>query len=194
MGADLSFCCKTAQIPSPSGLQPSDEPSVRIGLHRDLGAGELQVSIGGRGGYFPPLIRHSLGYGTHERGSRRLSPHPQPLTRQTPWGAEVRPPPFGRGPRAAAGAPLRRRTKGGTEPRSERRLPLAGGHAVVQHIRVAHTGMHMAVVPRGRGSSRGPRAPPSRSNPSPIYWGACPSRMPLPRPPPSRGRVLRSTH
>ena len=45
MGADLSFCCKTAQIPSPSGLQPSDEPSVRIGLHRDLGAGELQVSM-----------------------------------------------------------------------------------------------------------------------------------------------------
>ena len=111
----------------------------------------------------------------------------KPLTRQTPWGAEVRPPPFGRGPRAAAGAPLRRRTKGGTEPRSERRLPLAGGHAVVQHTRVAHTGMHMAVVPRGRGSSRGPRAPPSRSNPSPIYWGACPSRMPLPRPPPHGG-------
>ena len=27
-----------------SGLQPSDEPSVRIGLRRDLGAGELQVS------------------------------------------------------------------------------------------------------------------------------------------------------
>eukprot|EP00966_Prymnesium_polylepis_P121572 2809678-Prymnesium_polylepis.1 len=24
----------------------------------------------------PPLIRHSLGYGTHERGYRCLSPHP----------------------------------------------------------------------------------------------------------------------
>ena len=144
--------------------------------------------LGGRGGYCPPLIRHSLGFGTHERGSRRLSPHPQPLTRQTPWGAEVRPPPFGRGPRAAAGAPLRRRTKGGTKPRSERRLPLAGGHAVVQHTRVAHTGMHMAVVPRGRGSSRGPRAPPSRSNPSPICTGGpAPLECPSPAPPPHGG-------
>ena len=112
----------------------------------------------------------------------------RPLTRQTPWGAEVRPPPFGRGPRAAAGAPLRRRTKGGTEPRSERRLPLAGGHAVVQHTRVAHTGMHMAVVPRGRGSSQGPRAPPSRSNPSPICTGGpAPHECPPPAPPPHGG-------
>ena len=144
--------------------------------------------IGGRGGYCPPLIRHSLGFGTHERGSRRLSPHPT-----TPYQADA----MGRGgaspslrprlPRAAAGAPLRRRTKGGTEPRSERRLPLAGGHAIMQHTRTAHTSMHMAVASRGRGSSRAPRAPPSRSNPSPIYWGACPSRMPLPRPPPLTG-------
>ena len=37
---------------------------------------EEEEDIGGRGGYLPPLIRHSLGYGTHERGSRRLSPHP----------------------------------------------------------------------------------------------------------------------
>eukprot|EP00966_Prymnesium_polylepis_P065864 1528207-Prymnesium_polylepis.1 len=34
------------------------------------------AATGGRGGYCPPLIRNSLGFGTHERGSRRLSPHP----------------------------------------------------------------------------------------------------------------------
>ena len=44
MGADLTFCCKSGQIPSPSGLQPSDEPSVRIGLRSDLGAGSAEVS------------------------------------------------------------------------------------------------------------------------------------------------------
>eukprot|EP00966_Prymnesium_polylepis_P281169 6496150-Prymnesium_polylepis.1 len=51
----------------------------------------------------------------------------------------------------------------------------------------------MAVVPRGRGSSRPPPGsapPPSRSNPSPFYWGACPSRMPLPRPPPHGGGLF----
>eukprot|EP00966_Prymnesium_polylepis_P184266 4270667-Prymnesium_polylepis.1 len=51
-------------------------------------------------------------------------------------------------PRPAGRAPLRRRTKGGTETRSERRLPLAGGHAIVRHTRITYTSMHMAVVPR----------------------------------------------
>ena len=65
-----------------------------------------RFNIGGRGGYFPPLIRHSLGYGTHERGSRRLSPHPI-----TPYQADtmghggappsLRPRPAGRGRRPA---------------------------------------------------------------------------------------------
>jgi hypothetical protein len=142
---------------------------------------------GGRGGYCPPLIRHSLGFGTHERGSRRLSPHPMTPYQADTMGHGGAPPSLRpRLLRAAAGAPLRRRTKGGTEPRSERQLPLAGGHAIVQHPRIAYISMHMAVVQRGRG----PRAPPSRSNPSPVKLGG----LPLLRPPPSRGWVLHSTH
>eukprot|EP00966_Prymnesium_polylepis_P149875 3462178-Prymnesium_polylepis.1 len=39
---DLRFPRNSSQITTPSGLQPSDLPSVRIGLRRDLGAGELQ--------------------------------------------------------------------------------------------------------------------------------------------------------
>ena len=41
---DLSFCRTFAQIRSPSTLRSSDEPSVGIGLRRDLGAGGAQVS------------------------------------------------------------------------------------------------------------------------------------------------------
>ena len=42
---DLTFCGKSGQIRGTPRLRTSDEPSVRIGLHRDLGAGELQVSM-----------------------------------------------------------------------------------------------------------------------------------------------------
>ena len=41
---DLTFCAKSGQIRGTPRLRTSDESSVRIGLRRDLGAGELQVS------------------------------------------------------------------------------------------------------------------------------------------------------
>ena len=66
----------------------------------------MSVLIGGRGGYFPPLMRHSLGYGTHERGSRRLSPHPTTPYQANTMGRggappSLRPRPAGRGRRPA---------------------------------------------------------------------------------------------
>ena len=145
---------------------------------RGVGGARPAVHIGGRGGYCPPLIRHSLGFGTHERGSRRLSPHPITPYQADTMGHGGAPPSLRpRLPRAAAGAPdlLRRRTKGDTEPRSERQLPLAGGHAIVQHTRIAYISMYMAVVQRGRG----PRAP---RTPALLNWGVAP-----PTPPPLTG-------
>ena len=40
----MTFCGKSGQIRGTPRLRTSDEPSVRIGLHRDLGAGELEVT------------------------------------------------------------------------------------------------------------------------------------------------------
>ena len=41
---DLTFCPKIGQIRGMLRLRTSDEPSVQIGLRRDLGAGKAQVS------------------------------------------------------------------------------------------------------------------------------------------------------
>ena len=65
-----------------------------------------RMDIGGRGGYFPPLMRHSLGFGTHERGSRLLSPHPITPYQANTMGhggapPSLRPRPGGRGRRPA---------------------------------------------------------------------------------------------
>jgi len=47
---------------------------ARVATPLNVVAGSWKLAcamlIGGRGGYFPPLIRHSLGYGTHERDMR----------------------------------------------------------------------------------------------------------------------------
>ena len=79
---------------------------LRLDSRQPIGVGESDLDIGGRGGYFPPLIRHSLGFGTHERGSRRLSPHPITPYQANTMGhggapPSLRPRPAGRGRRPA---------------------------------------------------------------------------------------------
>ena len=131
----------------------------------------------------PPLFRHKSGYGAHGGGrATDTSPLTRGLrTRQTPWRAQVHPPPFGCGPQvSAAGAPdsLRRHAKGGTETRGKCQLPLAGdAHSCMTCAQQKHKHAY--------GGGRTRSGPPGTSNPSPVKLGG----LPLPRPSPFRGRV-----